>query len=127
MLIGFEENPIAPPDGGRPPAPGRQYSLRGRARRDDNSQADTDFFASRPRAHVVELDWIRSSGPDANDGEFRPWIDGVLRSTLTDLDNSVSSVDFARMGALSVKVGATGTLRFDEFESRRQNYMGPLP
>jgi hypothetical protein len=42
-------------------------------------------------------------------------------------DNSISALDFARLGALSVKVGADGTLRWDEFESRRQNYMGPLP
>jgi hypothetical protein len=51
----------------------------------------------------------------------------VLRSTLTGLDNRATSLDFARLGALSVKVGASGTLRFDEFESRRQDYMGPLP
>jgi hypothetical protein len=29
------------------------------------------------------------------------------------------------MGALSVKLGASGTMYWDEFESRRQNGIGP--
>jgi hypothetical protein len=29
------------------------------------------------------------------------------------------------MGALSVKPGASGTLYWDEFESRRDDYIGP--
>jgi hypothetical protein len=39
--------------------------------------------------------------------------------------NSLSEVDFVRMGALSVKLGASGTMYWDEFESRRQNGIGP--
>jgi hypothetical protein len=46
-------------------------------------------------------------------------------ATLTGLDNSVSAVDLVRLGALSVKAGAAGTLFWDEFESRRQTYIGP--
>jgi hypothetical protein len=100
------------------------YSVMGRARLDDNTQADTGFFDISPGAHFVELEWKRSSGPSANDGTFQLWIDGVSVSTLLNLDNSQSAVDFARMGALSVKAGATGTLYWDEFESRRFNYIG---
>jgi hypothetical protein len=29
------------------------------------------------------------------------------------------------MGALSLKTGANGTLYWDEFESRRESYIGP--
>jgi hypothetical protein len=100
------------------------YSLEGRARLDDDSQADTGFFDISPGAHFVELDWKRSSGSDANDGTFELWIDGVSRSTLLNLDNSRSAVDFVRLGALSVKPTATGTLYWDEFDSRRINYIG---
>ena len=46
-------------------------------------------------------------------------------SLLTGLTNGVSSVDFARMGALSVKAGAAGTIFWDEFESHRQSSVGP--
>ena len=48
-----------------------------------------------------------------------------LQGSLTSLDNDISTVDFVRMGALSVKTGATGTLYFDEFESRRGSTIGP--
>jgi hypothetical protein len=34
-------------------------------------------------------------------------------------------VDFVRMGALSIKTGAAGTLYYDQFESRRQRLIGP--
>jgi hypothetical protein len=62
-----------------------------------------------------------------NDGSFTLWIDGDERSPvslLTGLDNSLSAVDFARLGALSVKTGAGGFLHWDEFESRRESYIG---
>ena len=70
---------------------------------------------------------MKASGPDANDGTFELWIDGVSKIQLTGLDNSLADVDFVRMGALSVKSGATGTLFWDEFESRRGSYIGLLP
>jgi hypothetical protein len=101
------------------------YALMGRARLDDNSQYDTGFFPISDGPHLVELAWKRSSGPDANDGEFQLWIDGVSVHAAANLDNSVSSVDLVRLGALSVKPGATGTLFWDEFESRRLTYIGP--
>jgi hypothetical protein len=104
---------------------GGQYALMARVRRDDNSQASTAFFDITDAPHTVELDWKRSSAPDADDGRLELWIDGVLRATLTGLDNSLSQVDFVRMGALSVKAGAAGTLFFDGFESRRRTYIGP--
>jgi hypothetical protein len=104
------------------------YALMGRARLDDGSQANTGFFPIAEGAHTVEMDWTRSSGPDANDGSLHLWIDGDERdpvAVLTGLDNHLSAVDFARLGALSVKVGAAGLLYWDEFESRRESYIGP--
>jgi hypothetical protein len=41
------------------------------------------------------------------------------------IDNDASGVDYVRLGVLSVKTGASGTLRFDQFESRRVRYIGP--
>ncbi len=101
------------------------YAVEGRARLDDDTQADTGFFDITNGVHSVEIEWKRSSGPDANDGTFELWIDGVSRSTLSALDNSRSAVDFVRLGALSVKTGANGTLYWDEFESRRFSSIGP--
>jgi len=102
-----------------------QYALMGRARRDDNSQADTGFFPITAAQHFVEFRWVRASAPAAGNGIFELWIDGTLQASLATLDNDVSSVDFVRLGALSVKGGASGTLYFDEFESRRETAIGP--
>jgi cysteine-rich repeat protein len=102
-----------------------QYAIMGRARRDDNSQANTGFTPIGAGAHWVQLDWRRSTGPDALDGRLEMWVDGTSVSTLTGLDNSISAVDFVRLGALSVKAGAAGTLRWDHFESRREFLIGP--
>ena len=93
---------------------GGQFSLMGRARLDDNTQANTGFVPIADAPHVVGLEWRRASGPGANDGRFQLSIDGVP-TTLSALDNDRSAVDFARMGALSVKIGAAGTLFWDDF------------
>jgi hypothetical protein len=97
----------------------------GRTRLDDDTQYDTGFTTISPGAHFVEFAWRRARGPDTNDGTFDLWIDGVPVHATTTLDNNLSAVDFVRLGALSVKVGASGTLYFDEFESRRINAVGP--
>ena len=104
---------------------GGAYSVMGRTRLDDGTQANTPFVAITAGPHVVEIDWRRASGPDALDGSFQMWIDGAPAGSLSNLDNHLSAVDFVRLGALSVKSGAAGTLRFDEFESRRQSAIGP--
>jgi hypothetical protein len=104
---------------------GGAYSLMVRARLDDDTQADTTFVPITDGPHVVEIELRRSSGPDALDGGLHVWIDGVLAGQLSALDNNLGGVDFVRLGALSVKAGAGGTLYFDEFESRRSTYIGP--
>jgi hypothetical protein len=83
------------------------------------------FYTVTNAPQAVEIDWVRASGPDANDGTFEMWIDGISIKKLTGLDNSVSAVDFVRLGALSLKGAANGVLFWDHFESRRQTYIGP--
>ena len=90
-----------------------QYALMGRVRLDDGSQADTPFTDISDGVHTVSFHYRRSSGPDANDGAFRLLIDGVEVGFLSGLDNSISTVDFTRMGAISVKPGAGGVLFWD--------------
>ena len=100
------------------------YSLRARVRRDDDTQAQTPFFPSPPgrisssstcsgRRHRVP-----TTGPSSGRSTAR-------RAPPLTVDNSLSAVDFVRLGALSVKVGASGTIYWDEFESRRQGAVGP--
>lgn len=126
-FIAFSENPTRRVAAIVLKRQGGVFSLMGRARLDDGTQADTGFFPITDAPHAVELELLRASGPDALDGAFQLWIDGVSRIRLTGLDNGLTEVDFARMGALSLKTGAAGTMYWDEFESRRSSYIGPLP
>ena len=103
---------------------GGAYSVQGRVRLNDGTRADTGFFAISDGPHFFEFDWQRASAPAAGNGTFNLWIDDTLRSTLTGLDNDLSPVEFVRMGAFSVKTAAAGTLYFDQFESRRETFIG---
>jgi len=125
IFIAFEENPTRRLAAIVLKRQGGAYSLMGRVRLDGGAQADTTFVPITAGPHVLEIDWRRASGPDALDGSFQMWIDGSVAATLSALDDSVSAVDFARLGALSLKGGAAGTLHWDEFESRRTTYIGP--
>jgi cysteine-rich repeat protein len=122
VFIGFEDNPTRRVFAVVLKRQGGQYSIRGRARRDDDSQADTAFYPIPAGPNEIFVEWIRSSG--AGDGLFRLHIeDGTMGGsgeTLTGLANARSSIDSVRLGALSVKAGASGTLFWDEFLSRRR-------
>jgi hypothetical protein len=104
---------------------GGAYSLEGRVRLDDGTRADTGFLPITDGQHFFEFDWIRSAGPGLANGQFTLRIDDTLVSTLIDLNNDANPVGFVRMGALSIKSGASGTLYYDQFESRRQLLIGP--
>ena len=98
---------------------GGAYSLMGRVRLDDETRASTGFFAISDAPHLVEFDLKPASDAAAEDGSFELRIDGLTQTVLTGLDNSLAQVDLARLGALSVKTGANGTIYWDEFESWR--------
>jgi hypothetical protein len=100
------------------------YALMGRVRLDDGSRADTGFFPISDGVHWVELRWQKSSTA-GSDGAFSFWIDGAMVASLDGLDNGDGRIDFARLGAISAKLGAAGTLYLDEFVSRRFDTIGP--
>jgi hypothetical protein len=100
------------------------YSLEARVRTSSGARVDTGFFPVTAGEHHVEFDWQRATAPAANNGSFELWIDDVSVATLPGLDNDQFGVDQGRMGALSLKTGAGGTLFFDQFESRRERFIG---
>ncbi len=124
IFVAFEESPTRRLAAVVLKRQGGVFSLMTRVRLDDDTQAETGFIAVSNAPHFVEVDWRRSRGPGANDGRLGMWIDSIRVADLTGLDNSASAVDFARLGALSIKSGATGTIYWDEFVSRRQTYIG---
>jgi hypothetical protein len=101
------------------------YSLAGRVTRDDGTEMETPFVGIVPGWHDVELEWRKASAPGANDGTFQMWVDHLAGVPLTGIDNDQHSVDFVRLGAMAIKPGASGTIRLDRFESRRESYIGP--
>jgi len=103
---------------------GGQYSIEGRVRRNDGTRADTGFINITNAAHFIEFDWVKAATGLAN-GTFTFYIDGAPQTTLTGIDNDASGIESARMGVLSIKTGAAGTLFLDQFVSRRVNYNGP--
>ena len=104
---------------------GGQYAIGAQVRRDDDTLAKTAFFPITDGPHAIEIDWQKATAPGASDGRFEMWVDGTSVVTVTGLDNDERPVDFVRTGAISVKAGASGTLYFDEFVSRRLAYVGP--
>jgi hypothetical protein len=100
------------------------YSVRGTVRLDDHTLSESPFFPITDAPHFVEIDWKRSSGPDAEDGHFAMWLDGTVVHVAPNIDNSASAVDFVRLGAITVKPGASGTLYLDHFRSRRASPLG---
>jgi hypothetical protein len=53
------------------------------------------------------------------------WIDGTVVATAGGLDNDTTRIDMARLGPQNLQSGASGTLLFDRFESRRTTFIGP--
>jgi hypothetical protein len=102
-----------------------QYSVMARVRQDDGSLRDTGFIPITPGRHWIEISWQKATADSSFDGRFDMWIDGTAVAPLTGIDNFAYGVDFVRMGALSLKRGASGVLRFDAFESRRTTPIGP--
>lgn len=69
--------------------------------------------------HYIEVDW-------GNDGHLTFWIDGVQQSNLTGINNSAYRLETVRLGAPNMTItGTSGSFYIDNFESRRQTYIGP--
>jgi hypothetical protein len=100
------------------------YAVRGRVLTQEGHRLETAWVPVTDGAHSVELSWHRSTSPDVAGGAFQIWVDGQSATGL-NLPNHDTAIDFVRLGALSVKAGASGVLFLDEFESRRVHRTGP--
>jgi hypothetical protein len=100
------------------------YAIMTRVSRNNGTRANTGFFPIGNGPHTIEIAWRRATSPDLADGTFQMWIDGVLVSTLTGLQTNANGITFVRLGGLSLKAGANGTLYWDNFVSRRLTFIG---
>ncbi len=92
-----------------------------------SSYTEIGPFPVTPGVHYLEADWKRATGPGANNGSWECWIDGTSQGTIPSMANETLGVDLARLGLIEPLLGNAGTLYLDEFESRRQTYIGSLP
>ncbi len=102
-----------------------QFSVQAQALLNGGGQGSTAFVNVTDAPHAIEMDWRRASAASANDGSLQLWIDGAAAGALGGLNNDTTGVDMVRLGPQNLQAGATGTLFFDRFESRRQTPIGP--
>jgi hypothetical protein len=102
-----------------------QYAVQAQAVLDGGTVASTAFANITDAPHAIEFDWRRATAAGANDGSLQLWIDGGAVATLGGLDNDTTRIDIARLGPQNLQSGASGTLFFDRFESRRTTFIGP--
>jgi hypothetical protein len=96
---------------------GAQYALRLRATLDSGVRMDTPFV-NIGTSSVIDIEWTRATGASTNNGQAVLEVDGATH-TLSNLDNFDYDIDSIRVGAMSVKTGAGGTMFFDKYGSAR--------
>jgi hypothetical protein len=102
------------------------YKLRPRIVKDSTSNTNGGKYAISNDWHVVEIEWQASSAPGANNGFLSLWIDDVLMGTISNVDNDLQRLDQAKLGVTEgADLTTSGSMFFDQFESRRNTYIGP--
>jgi RHS repeat-associated protein len=102
------------------------YQVRAGLVDDGSTWTYTSWFTVSDAPHYLEWDWRAASTSGANDGSLTLWIDGTQQGSVTGIDNDTRVIDRARLGALGLDAGISGTYYLDSFESRRTNYIGPM-
>jgi hypothetical protein len=90
-----------------------------------------DLTGDGNTTHWVEVDWQRNTAGQTN-GSFRMWVDSPAGGEGTPTGQIANyggvdafGIDTARLGFIVPQTAATGVVHLDEFESRRQTYIGP--
>ncbi len=102
------------------------YQLRSGLLLDSTTWKLTPYYTISDAPHSIEIEWQAATAVGANNGSLGFWIDGVLKRTLTGIDNDTRRIDRGRLGAFSVDTGTRGTFYIDEFVSVRDTYVGPV-
>jgi hypothetical protein len=105
---------------------GSAFQLRTGLISDTNSWSYTSWNTITRAWHSVELDWRASATTVANNGGLTFWIDGTQRGSLTAINNDQHKIDKVAMGTVQgIDSTMLGTYFFEDYESRRQSYIGP--
>ena len=102
------------------------YQLQFRLKNDADAYVTSGLYTLSNTWHAIEIEWQASSTALASDGFLTLWIDGNMAGTLSGIDIDTHALDNVSLGAVnSLDAGTSGTMWFDEFESRRSSYIGP--
>ncbi|HEV7669494.1 MAG TPA: hypothetical protein VGS22_13295 [Thermoanaerobaculia bacterium] len=94
--------------------------------RDDVGGAKMTPVAISNAAHVLELDWQRSTTTHVGTGNLRAWLDGVLVAEHLNLDNDSEWIAEIRVGGLGTPGAVKGHLLLDQVEAWAQAFPGPF-
>jgi len=105
---------------------GSSYWIRVNIRKDDGSYIPSSNYTISDAWHVIEMEW-KASAAGSNNGYIKLWLDDTLMENVSGIDNDARSLDSASLGAVAgLDSGTSGTMRFDNFESRKTSYIGPV-
>jgi hypothetical protein len=96
------------------------YQVRANIRNDASTWYNTAWITLSDAAHLIEVEWSRSTAAGANNGSVRLVVDGGTQAALASIDNDTRRIDRIQLGAVSgVDSGTRGTYYFDDFVSSR--------
>jgi uncharacterized repeat protein (TIGR02543 family) len=105
---------------------GKSFQIRSGLPNDRSKWSYTAWSTLPTGWSAIELDWRAATAAGANNGGLTLWLNGAQVANLTGVDNDLQKVDWVALGAVNaIDSGTRGTYYFDEFESRRSNYIGP--
>ena len=82
---------------------------------DADSMTWGSYFDISAGEQYVEMGWMQSTGPGNDDGYLKVWVDGVLKDTISSLDNDTVEVDVFKIGATrNIEATTSGSCYFDQ-------------
>lgn len=102
------------------------YRIRPQIYNNAGSATSGSYQVISDAPHYIEIDWQADTAAGATNGALTLWIDGVLKQTMSTIDNETLRVEEVRLGPLTgLDAGTLGTYFLDAFESRKTTYIGP--
>ncbi|MFN8414081.1 MAG: LamG-like jellyroll fold domain-containing protein, partial [Anaerolineales bacterium] len=103
------------------------YNLQAQAMNDASSWIAGQNIPTTDAIQEIEVEYSVSSAVNSNDGYVKLWLNDTLVDTVSGVDNDTRVVDTVSLGAVnSIDTGTSGTIYFDEFESRKNSHIGPI-
>jgi RHS repeat-associated protein len=101
---------------------GATYQIRTGLWNDAGTWTDTSWYNINNSWNAVEIHYQAF----VYTGSLTLWLDDIQKQSLTFIDNDTRTITDVRLGPQGVDTNTSGTLYFDDFESRRFSYIGTL-